>query len=109
MEKATSKQSSLDLQVTDAGFSTRSASSAAGSKRKNRRLSKAAIRQIYTMHSAGLTNYRISKKLGIAAASVSYHLNKGIPAELYVPPTKVQAQEVSPTPSVWSRIRSWFN
>lgn len=97
--------------MTDAGYSTNAVSSVVGSKTRvrHKRLSKSVIRAIYTLHSAGLSNYRIGKQLGIAAASVSYHLNKGIPAELYVPPTKAQAQVVSQPPSVWSRIKSWFN
>lgn len=76
---------------------------------KGKRLTPATIKKIYSMHVAGSTSYAIAKKLGIAPATVKYHLNKGIPAELYTPP--VQAPMVIQTivsPSLWSRIKGWF-
>ena len=82
------------------------------SSRKGNRLTATTIRKIYAMHVSGNTKYAIAKKLSIAVATVTYHLNKGIPADLYTPPVKdqlIQATIVMRPPSLWSRIKGWFN
>lgn len=160
MEKATSKQSSLDLQVTDAGFSTKSASSVAGSKRKKindfalvrmyqdqnlrvsdicaslgispanmysrlhkmgiptrqkksdkgKRLNKQTISKIHSMRMMGYSKYHIAKHLKIAFATVQYHLLRAPAEPIKAPVTApIQATITMTSPSVWSRIRSWFN
>lgn len=87
-------------------------------QRKGKRLTASTIRKIYTMHVIGHTRHQIAKTLKIAPSTVTHHLNKGIPAELYTPP----AQQIKPTPpimmatitstvkpSLWDRIKGWFN
>lgn len=147
--------------MTDAGFKTKSASSAAGSKSKKvlnefalarmyqdrnikvadilksfdisppvlydrltkmgiktrqnapakgKRLNELTISKIHAMHAAGHTNYRIAKTLGVATATVSYHLKKGVVVDLTaLQPVAVQATIVVRPPSLWSRIKGWFN
>ena len=77
--------------------------------KKGNRLTAATIKKIYSLYSAGHTKYAISKKLSISVATVTYHLNKGIPAELYTPPTPtITATIVARPPSLWARFRNWF-
>lgn len=76
MEKATLKQSSLDLQVTDAGFSTRSASSVAGSKKRPR--NDFALVRMYQDKNLRISD--ICASLGISPANMYSRLHKmGIP------------------------------
>ena len=82
---------------------------------KGKRLTASTIQKIYTMHVIGNTRYQIAKKLGVAPATVTHHLNKGIPSELYTPPVQktppVMMATITATvkPSLWDRIKGWFN